>query len=100
MPNSAEELIKARYGNPFDVFKAIERAAAAGDQNLSEDDRFMCKWIGLYTHRHEKGYFMLRTKQPNGFVTPEQLDTIAEIAEKKNKGYADITTRQIGRAHV
>ena len=98
MANNAE-LIKQRYGNPFDVLKAVERAASQGYESLSEDDLFMCKWIGLYTHRHEKGYFMLRTKQPNGFVTPEQLDTIAEIAEKKNKGYADITTRQDFQLH-
>jgi sulfite reductase (ferredoxin) len=37
---------------------------------------------------------MLRTKQPSGFITPEQLDLIAEITEKQNRGYADITTRQ------
>ena len=93
MANDAER-IKQRYGNPFDVLKAIERAAAQGFDRLSEDDLFMCKWLGLYTHRHEAGYFMLRTKQPNGFVTPEQLDTVARIAETKNKGYVDITTRQ------
>ncbi|MBI3321522.1 MAG: nitrite reductase [Candidatus Omnitrophica bacterium] len=98
MANNAE-LIKSRYGNPFDVLKAVERAATEGYERLSEDDLFMCKWIGLYTHRHEKGYFMLRTKQPNGFVTPEQLDTFAEIAQTRNKGYADITTRQDIQLH-
>jgi len=98
MANSAEA-IKARYGNPFDVLKAVERAASQGYESLSEDDLFMCKWLGLYTHRHEKGYFMLRTKQPNGFVTPEQLEAIADIAERQQKGYADITTRQDFQLH-
>ncbi len=96
---NAAELIKQRYGNPFDVLKALERAASQGYESLSEDDLFMCKWAGIYTHRHEKGYFMLRTKQPNGFVTPEQLETVGEIAEKQNKGYADITTRQDFQLH-
>ena len=98
MENNAE-LIKQRYGNPFDVLKAVERAAAQGGEGLSDDDLFMCKWLGLYTHRHEPGYFMLRTKQPNGFVTPEQLDVIADIAQTKNKGYADLTTRQDFQLH-
>ena len=98
MANKAE-LIKQRYGNPFDVLKAVERAARRGYDSLSEGDLFMCKWIGLYTHRHEQGYFMLRTKQPNGMVTPEQLETIAEITERQNKGYADITTRQDFQLH-
>ena len=98
MSNQAEEA-KQRYGNPFDVLRAVERAATQGFESLSEDDLFMCKWVGLYTHRHEQGYFMLRTKQPNGFVTPEQLATIADIAEKQNKGYVDITTRQDIQLH-
>ncbi|MBI4003766.1 MAG: nitrite/sulfite reductase, partial [Candidatus Omnitrophica bacterium] len=98
MPDQSEA-IKKRYGNPYDVLKAFERAAAQGEGHLSEDDLFMAKWVGLYTHRHEKDYFMLRTKQPNGFVTPEQLDTVADITEKQNKGYADITTRQDFQLH-
>ena len=98
MPNSAE-LIKSRYGNPFEVLKAVERAATQGYESLSEDDLFMCKWVGLYTHRHEPGYFMLRTRQPNGFVTPEQLETIVEITRTKNQGYADLTTRQNFQLH-
>lgn len=93
------ELIKQRYGDPFAVLQAVERSAAQGYESLSEDDLFMCRWVGLYTHRHERGYFMLRTKQPNGLVTPEQLETIADIAEKQNKGYADITTRQDFQLH-
>ncbi|MBI3996343.1 MAG: nitrite/sulfite reductase [Candidatus Omnitrophica bacterium] len=98
MANQAEE-IKQRYGNPFDVLKAIERAAVQGYDTLTEDDLFMCKWLGLYTHRHEQGYFMLRTRQPNGYVTPQQLEVIAAITEQKNKGYADITTRQTFQLH-
>ncbi len=99
MENNAE-LVKQRYGNPFDgVRTALDRAASRGFDSLTDDDLFMCKWLGLYTHRHEKGFFMLRTKQPNGFVTPEQLETIAEIAEKQNKGFADITTRQDFQLH-
>ncbi|MBI4343925.1 MAG: nitrite/sulfite reductase [Candidatus Omnitrophica bacterium] len=98
MSNQAEA-IKQRYGNPFDVVKALERAASQGFESLTEDDHFMCKWLGLYTHRHEQGFFMLRTKQPNGFVTPEQLDTVADIAEKQNRGFADITTRQNFQLH-
>lgn len=98
MPNKTEEL-KTRYGNPFEVLKALERASTQGFGALTEDDLSMCRWVGLYPHRHEKEHFMLRTRQPNGFVTPAQLDVIADIAEKKNKGYADITTRQDFQLH-
>ena len=99
MENNAE-LVKQRYGNPFEgVRSALDRAASHGYDSLTDDDLFMCKWLGLYTHRHEKGFFMLRTKQPNGFVTSEQLETIADIAEQQNKGFADLTTRQDFQLH-
>jgi sulfite reductase beta subunit-like hemoprotein len=99
MEDASAEVIKQRYGNPFDVIHALERAAGSGMESLTPDDLFMCKWLGLYTHRHEPGYFMLRTKHPAGQLTPEQLDVIAGIAEKKNKGFADITTRQDFQLH-
>ena len=99
MENNAE-LVKQRYGNPFEgVRSALDRAASHGYDSLTDDDLFMCKWLGLYTHRHEKGFFMLRTKQPNGFVTSEQLETIADIAEQQNKGFADLTPRQDFQLH-
>jgi len=98
MANSAE-LIKQRAGNPFDVWQTIERAASQGIESLSQDDLFLCKWYGLYTHRHEQDYFMLRTKQPNGFVTAGQLRAIADITEMLNRGYADVTTRQDFQLH-
>lgn len=99
MANQAE-LIKQKYQDPFSVVKtAFERSPKEGFKGLSEDELFLCKWLGLYTHRNEKGYLMLRTKQPNGFVTPEQLETVAEIAEKQNRGFADITTRQDFQLH-
>lgn len=99
MENNAEQL-KKQHPNPFEAsFKALEKASSQGFDSLSQDELFLCRWLGLYTHRHEKGFFMLRTKQPSGFVSPEQLELIAEIAEKKNKGYADITTRQDFQLH-
>jgi len=94
-----QEQVKQEIGNPFKVIDAIKRAVSEGFDTLTEDELFLFKWYGLYTHRHEKGFFMLRTKQPNGYVSPEQLRTIAEIAEKQNKGYADITTRQDFQLH-
>jgi len=99
MMSNAAELAKQRIGNPLDVWQTIERSAAQGAESLSEDDLFLWKWYGLYTHRHEPGYFMLRTKQPGGFVTAEQLRVIADITETRNKGYADITTRQDFQLH-
>lgn len=90
----APELIKQRYGNPFDVVKAIERAAAEGYERLTQDDLFLCGWAGLIPHRHEPGSVSLLTRQPNGCVTSEQLEFVAQIAEQDGIGHVNLTTRQ------
>ena len=99
MATNQEELIKQQVGDPYRVIEAIHRAAEQGFDTLTEDDLVLCRWYGLYTHRHERGYFMLRTKHPNGHLSPEQVRVVADIAEKRNRGFVDITTRQNFQLH-
>ncbi len=104
MGNDAE-VIKKRVGDPFKVLDAIKRASTEGFDSLTEDDLFLCKWIGIYTHRYkdmhpeQKGYFMMRLRTPGGFVNPVQLNEIAAITEQLNRGFSDITTRQTLQLH-
>ena len=94
-----QEAVKERIGNPFLIREKIEAAAREGFTSLSEDDKFLSKWYGLYTHRHEPEYFMLRLKVPGGSLNAAQLKTIAKIAAEQNKDFADITTRQDIQLH-
>ena len=96
---TSQEGIKERIGNPFLIREKIEAAAREGFTSLTEDDQFLAKWYGLYTHRHEPGYFMLRLKLPNGFLNPAQMRAIAKIATDQNRDFADITTRQDIQLH-
>ena len=98
MPTSQEQ-IKEGIGNPFLIRQRIEAAAREGFTSLTEDDHFLAKWYGLYTHRHEPGFFMLRIKIPNGFLNAAQLKTIARITTEKTRDFADITTRQDIQLH-
>lgn len=104
MPNQ-QELVKQHIGDPFKVIDAVARAEQAGFESLTEDDLFLCKWLGLYTHRYkdlhpdQKGYFMIRLRVPGGFLNPKQLHEVAAITEEWNKGFADITTRQTLQLH-
>ncbi|MBI3317882.1 MAG: nitrite/sulfite reductase [Candidatus Omnitrophica bacterium] len=98
MPTS-QETIKEKIGNPFLVREKLEAAAKEGFTSLTEDDFFLAKWYGLYTHRHEPGFFMLRLKVPGGSLNSAQLKTIARIAAEENKDFADITTRQDIQLH-
>jgi ferredoxin-nitrite reductase len=90
------------------TFDEIE--ARAGD---GEWERM--KWAGMYTHGQHRGYFMVRTKVPGGYLTPEQAEVIGEVADdfatapeefggsEQNElwgdAYLDITTRQDIQMH-
>ena len=96
------------YANEGLSFDEIE--ARAGD---GEWERL--KWAGMYSHGKQRGYFMVRTKVPSGFLTPAQAETIGEVAEEfatapeKHGGtqqndlwgdaFLDITTRQDIQMH-
>jgi ferredoxin-nitrite reductase len=90
------------------TFDEIE--ARAGD---GEWERL--KWAGMYSHGRQRGYFMMRTKVPGGYLTPEQARVIGEVArdyatappehggEEQNPvwgdAFLDITTRQDVQKH-
>ncbi|WP_049924309.1 nitrite/sulfite reductase [Halopiger djelfimassiliensis] len=95
------------YADEQLTFEEIE--ARAGD---GEWERL--KWAGMYAQKQE-GYFMIRTKAPGGYLTPEQAEVIGECAadyavapeeyggEEQNElwgdAYLDITTRQDIQKH-
>ncbi len=94
-----QEATKQAIGDPFLIREKIEAAAKEGFTAYTEDGLFLAKWYGLYTHRHEPGYFMLRLKIPGGVLTAAQLKTLARIATEQNKDFTDITTRQNFQLH-
>jgi len=73
------------------------------------------KWTGMYTHGVQRGYIMMRTKVPGGYLTPEQAEVVGEMAteyarapeefggaeqnELWGDAYLDITTRQDVQKH-
>jgi sulfite reductase beta subunit-like hemoprotein len=57
--------------------------------------------FGTYGVRHQgEGIHMLRIKVPSGFITSEQLRTIADVVEKyARSGHGHLTTRQDIQLH-
>jgi len=49
---------------------------------------------GIYGQRQGGHNQMVRVKAPYGIVTPEQLETFADIADEFSRGWGHITTRQ------
>src|SRR5689334_2527592 len=54
---------------------------------------------GTYGQRQDVDAQMLRVKIPQGVLTSEQLDALAEVAERYSRGFGHITTRQNVQLH-
>jgi sulfite reductase (NADPH) hemoprotein beta-component len=62
------------------------------DGSLTEDEfRPLRLMNGLYLQLHA---YMLRVAIPYGTLNPDQLDVLAEISERWDRGYGHFTTRQ------
>lgn len=107
--------------HPLDVIEDVYEYAQEGltfdeiEARAGEGEWERLKWAGLYTHGQHRGYFMLRTKVPGGYLTPEQAEVIGNVAEEfatapeafggseQNEvwgdGFLDITTRQDVQMH-
>ncbi len=83
----------ASGGVPGDL-KAAARQAA-----IPEEDFVRIRWFGMYQQLPNNGYFMLRIRIPNGFLTPAQFREIAALSDQYGRGFGDITTRQCIQLH-
>jgi len=100
VPNKPEKM------NKFERFKAekdglavkreLETFAKLGWEDIDETDRdHRLKWLGVFFRPVTPGKFMLRMRMPNGILTSEQMQVLAEIVQRYgDDGNADITTRQ------
>jgi len=78
---------------------AADLTSAARQAAIPEEDFVRMRWYGMYQQLPNNGYFMLRIRIPNGFLTPAQFKEIAALSEKYGRGFGDITTRQCIQLH-
>ncbi|TMA56014.1 MAG: hypothetical protein E6J80_08290 [Deltaproteobacteria bacterium] len=90
--NKIEEYKKEKDG--LDVLEDIQRYSREGPEAISERDKALMKWYGVFFRRHTPGFFMMRIRIPNGIATTAQVRTLAEITQTLGAGFADLTTRQ------
>jgi sulfite reductase (ferredoxin) len=102
-----------REKNPWQAFDEVRAFAKAGRASvLPEWASAYFKWWGVYTQGDGAGvtggkggegkatdYFMMRIGLPNGIVSSEQLEVIADIADKCGRDLVDITVRQAIQLH-
>jgi sulfite reductase (ferredoxin) len=81
-----------------DKFEAILGQYLAGD---IEEDAFRIFRLnnGIYGQRQGGHHQMVRVKVPWGGLLPDQLDLMADIADRYSRGWGHITTRQNVQFH-
>jgi len=90
--NKIEEYKREKDG--LDILDDIPRYASEGWEKITDGDKELMKWAGVFFRRQTPGRFMMRLRFANGFLSATQLRTIGEISRDFGKGFADITTRQ------
>jgi sulfite reductase beta subunit-like hemoprotein len=86
------------FARKADVDLFVERLEAFERGELSPDDwRGFRLLNGVYGQRQD-GLMMIRAKLPGGFVTPAQLEALADVAETCG-GKGHVTTRQNVQYH-
>ncbi len=91
------QVLKDFLTSDIDEFRAqIERFLSG---TLSEE-KFKTLRLshGVYSQR-QPGFYMVRTKLPQGRILDYQLDRIAEVAQKYARGLMHLTTRQDIQIH-
>jgi len=87
------------FARKADVDLFVERLEAFERGELSPDDwRGFRLLNGVYGQRQD-GLMMIRAKLPGGFVTPAQLEALADVAETYGGGKGHVTTRQNVQYH-
>lgn len=75
--------------------KLVELAAEGWDSLDEATLTIRLKWLGIFFRPVTPGRFMVRLRLPNGVISADQLDLLAEAVDRCGEhGSADITTRQ------
>ena len=89
--NSVERI--KREKDPLGMLGELPALIAAGYEQVPEEDLVRLKWWGLYHDKPKIGTFMMRIKIAGGVLTPVQVRTIGDIADRYGKGYGELETR-------
>ena len=93
--NSVVETYKAEVGGDgLRIREWLPELIARGHESLTQAEKDLLKWVGVFFRKPTPGQFMMRIRMPNGFATSEQLFSIAELSRRLGNSVLDITTRQ------
>lgn len=92
--NSVEGFKASMGGDGLRILEQLPEIIQRGAESLTAAEKDLLKWLGVFYRKPTPGKFMMRIRMPNGFVSSEQLRTIAELSRLMGDNVLDITTRQ------
>jgi len=92
--NSVEGFKASMGGDGLRILEQLPEIIQRGAESLTAAEKDLMKWLGVFYRKPTPGKFMMRIRMPNGFVSSEQLRTIAELSRLMGDNVLDITTRQ------
>jgi len=92
--NAVEGYKASMDGDGLHILRHLPQIIQRGAESLTPAEKELLKWVGVFYRRPTPGKFMMRIRMPNGFVSSEQLRTIAELSRRIGNSVLDITTRQ------
>jgi ferredoxin-nitrite reductase len=92
--NSVEGFKASMGGDGLRILEQLPEIIRRGAESLTAAEKDLLKWLGVFYRKPTPGKFMMRIRMPNGFVSSEQLRTIAELSRLMGDNVLDITTRQ------
>jgi len=92
--NAVEGYKALMDGDGLRILEHLPQIIERGTEALTAAEKELLKWVGVFYRRPTPGKFMMRIRMPNGFVSSEQLRTIAELSRRIGNSVLDITTRQ------
>ncbi len=89
------ELAKSSFCG-LDLASRLDELGRTGWETLDEATLTIhLKWLGIFFRPVTPGRFMVRLRLPNGVLTADQLELLAEVVDRCGEhGSADVTTRQ------
>ena len=92
--NSIETCKAMKDGDGLRIREDLPRVVEQGYESLTQEQKQLLKWVGVFFREPTPGRFMMRIRMPNGFTNSEQLRAIADVSRQLGNKVLDITTRQ------
>jgi ferredoxin-nitrite reductase len=93
--SNAVEATKASVGGDgLRIREELPRLINHGHESLTNGEKDLLKWLGVFFRKPTPGRFMMRIRMPNGFTSSRQFRAIADLSRRLGNCVLDITTRQ------